>query len=175
MRERLERDREAAERTILNCEGSFRRARFLIRFRWRLRNNRTASSSPYTLRNWWYGSWLWCWGPKICRLPPAGGIRIHVVLHSSWRWVPGHSVQNVRNDWLWSWNHSDKEGFSILLDVLHSNKDDLSIVIVLTSGFGHGGLFLGLWWCLCFLTREEMGHFATTCGFKWPLLVFFSP
>ena len=49
-------------------------------------------------------------------------------------------------------------------DMLHSKKNALSIIIVLISRFGPSGLFLGLGWCLGFLTREEMGHFTITFG-----------
>ena len=143
MREQLQRDSGPQREQFWIVKDSFWRARFITRFWWNLGNNRTASSSPCRLRNWWYGSWLWCWGPKICRLQRAGGIRTHVAFRSSWRWVSGHSVQNVRNDWLWTWNHSDKEGFSILTDVLHSNKNDLSIFMSLSLDLDEAVLFSG--------------------------------
>ena len=168
MREHLQIDNEATDRAILNCEAELAESSFIIRFRWRLKHNMTVSSFTFRLKSWWDDQWLWCWVPEIFRLLPAGGIWTHMALLSSGRWVPGHSVQNVRNNWLWTWTHSDKEGFSILTDVLHSNKDDLSIVIILISGFGPSGLLLGLWWCLCFCTWEEMGHFIVLLASSGP-------
>ena len=140
------------------------RACFIIRFRWRLKNNRSVYSSPFRLRSWTDIRWLWCCGPEICRLQCAGGNWTQVALLSSWRWVHGHSVQNVKNDWFWTWNHPDKEWHAPLQEKCPQHHHRPHLQIWTLRSFSGVRVVLGL---------PHTGRDGPFYNHFWPLLLVF--